>query len=68
MADESKIGTDWSDEELDAIVADYFAMLGEELAGRAYVKAHHSRALMEQIGRTHRSVEFKHMNISAVLE
>lgn len=67
MADESKIGTDWGDDELDAIVADYFAMLDAELAGRAYVKAHHSKALMKQIGRTHRSVEFKHMNISAVL-
>jgi hypothetical protein len=27
-----------------------------------------SAVLMEQIGRTHRSVEFKHQNISAVLE
>lgn len=43
-------------------------MLGEELAGRAYVKSHHSKALMDQIGRTHRSVEFKHQNISAVLD
>jgi hypothetical protein len=67
LADQSKIGTDWGDDELDAIVADYFAMLDAELAGRAYVKAQHSKALMEQIGRTHRSVEFKHMNISAVL-
>jgi len=67
LADQSKIGTDWSDAELDAIVADYFDMLHAELAGQAYVKAHHSAALMEQIGRTHRSVEFKHMNISAVL-
>lgn len=68
MADAGKIGTPWSDEELDAIVADYFAMLGDELAGRPYVKAHHSAALMAQLGRTHRSVEFKHQNISAVLE
>lgn len=67
MADESKIGTDWSDEELDAIVADYFVMLAEEQARRPYVKAHRAAALMEQVGRTHRSVEFKHMNISAVL-
>lgn len=42
-------------------------MLVEELSGRPYVKAQHSAALMEKIGRTHRSVEFKHMNISAVL-
>lgn len=67
MADETKIGTNWTDEELDLIVADYFAMLAAEQAGRAYVKAHHGAALMERIGRTHRSVEFKHMNSSAVL-
>jgi hypothetical protein len=68
MADPEKIGKPWSDDELDAIVADYFAMLDGDLAGRRYVKAHHSAALMERIGRTHRSVEFKHQNISAVLE
>ena len=68
MADEFKIGTDWRDDELDAIVADYFAMLAYDLAGQPYVKSRHSAALMAQIGRTHRSVEFKHQNISAVLE
>ncbi len=68
LADEAKIGTVWSDWELDAIVADYFAMLTNELARQPYVKSHHSAALMAQIGRTHPSVEFKHQNISAVLE
>jgi hypothetical protein len=68
VADPEKIGQEWSDDELDAIIADYFAMLGDELAGRPYVKSHHSAALMAQIGRTHRSVEFKHQNISGVLE
>lgn len=68
MADQEKIGTPWKDDELDAIVADYFAMLDAELSRRPYVKSHHSAALMERIGRTHRSVEFKHQNISAVLE
>jgi len=68
MADEEKIGRPWDDAELDAIVADYFAMLDAELAGRAYIKSHHSKVLMEQTGRTHRSVEFKHQNISAVLD
>lgn len=67
MADEDKIGTVWSDEELDFIVADYFSMLEAELRGDAYVKSAHRAVLMEQIGRTNRSVEFKHMNISAVL-
>jgi hypothetical protein len=68
MADEDKIGKPWNDDELDAIVADYFSMLRAELSRQPYVKSHHSAFLMEQIGRTHRSVEFKHQNISAVLE
>lgn len=60
-------GTNWSDEELDAIIGDYFVMLAADLSGQSYVKSHHAKALMEAIGRSHRSVEFKHMNISAVL-
>src|ERR1035437_10167194 len=68
MADEKKIGTNWQDDELDVIVADYFDMLAADLSGRPYVKSRHSAALMAQIGRTHRSVEFKHQNISAVLD
>lgn len=68
MADDEKIGRPWSDKELDAIVSDYFAMLTAELSGQSYVKSHHSAALMAEIGRTHRSVEFKHQNISAVME
>lgn len=68
MADAAKIGTDWRDNELDAIVADYFTMLEAEISGKPYIKAAHSRALMERIGRTHRAVEFKHQNISAVLD
>ena len=68
MADESKIGTDWQNDELDAIVGDYFEMLVADMSGQAYVKSKHSAALMARIGRTHRSVEFKHQNISAVLD
>jgi hypothetical protein len=68
MADEAKIGTNWQDDELDAIVADYFAMLAADLSRRPYVKSRHSAALMAQIGRTHRSVEFMHQNISAVMD
>ena len=68
MADEAKIGTHWQDDELDVIVGDYFAMLDADLSGQLYVKSRHSAALMSQIGRTHRSVEFKHQNISTVLD
>ncbi len=68
MADESKIGTPWNDHELDLIVADYFVMLTNDLAGAPYVKARHNAVVMAETGRTHRSVEFKHQNISAVLD
>jgi hypothetical protein len=68
MADEAKLGTIWQAAELDAIVADYFSMLGEEVSGHPYSKSAHSKPLMARIGRTHRSVEFKHQNISAVLD
>jgi hypothetical protein len=68
MPDDAKIGTDWQDDELDLIVADYFAMLASDLSGQLYVKSRHNTALMAQIGRTQGSVEFKHQNISAVLD
>jgi hypothetical protein len=60
-------GQDWTDNELDRIVADYFQMLGEEIAGVPFNKAAHNRALREHIDRSKSSVEFKHRNISAVL-
>lgn len=68
MENQSRVGTDWNDEELQAIVADYFSMLADELAGRPYVKSHHNAALRERIARTAGSIERKHMNISAVLK
>jgi hypothetical protein len=68
LADQEKIGKPWGDDELDVIVADYFAMLVADLRRQPYVKSHHSGALTAKIGRTHGSVEFKHQNISAVLD
>ena len=65
---ELKHGTVWSADELDIIIADYFSMLGKELSGQPYVKSHHCAALMARLNRSHRSVEFKHQNISAVLD
>jgi hypothetical protein len=64
----TKSGSIWKDDELDLIVSDYFAMLAADLSGQAYVKSRHSATLMAKIGRSHRSVEFKHQNISAVLD
>lgn len=59
---------DWTDAQNDALVADYFAMLADDLAGRRYNKAAHNRALQSAIGRTRGSIEFKHQNVSAVLK
>ena len=58
----------WTDEENDLIVADYFAMLAADLAGRPYVKAEHNRHLRTELDRSRPSIEFKHRNISAVLK
>lgn len=68
MAGSDSRGSDWSDQEIDLIVADYFAMLQMELAGQPFVKSHRNIALQQLISRSHASIEFKHGNISAVLE
>jgi hypothetical protein len=60
---------DWTDEENDLIVADYFAMLADDIAARPYNKAEHRRALLPLLqDRSEGSIEFKHQNISAVLQ
>jgi Protein NO VEIN, C-terminal len=61
-------GEEWSELENDAIVADYFSMLSDELVGVRYNKAAHNRSLQEMISRSKGSIEFKHQNISAVLK
>ena len=59
----------WADEENDLIVADYFAMLADDINRRPYSKTEHRRALLPRLnGRSDGSVEFKHQNISAVLK
>ena len=58
----------WTDQENDLTVADYFAMLADDFAGRPYNKAEHNRNLQAQIGRSRTSIEYKHQNISAVLK
>lgn len=61
-------GSDWSRQEVEAIVDDYLSMLASELAGTPYKKAVHRRALLPLLNnRTERSIEFKHANISAAL-
>jgi len=55
----------WKKEENDAVVAAWFAMLMEDLAGRRVNKAEQNRALQDQTGRSRGSVEFKLCNVSA---
>lgn len=61
-------GNDWVPAELDAIIVDYFDMLSAEVAGITYVKSKHRAALVSRLGRSDGSIEFKHQNISAVLD
>ena len=61
-------GKPWSPQEIEAIVADYFDMLDTEMAGGAVVKKAHNRALQNMIDRSPGSIEYKHRNISAVLD
>lgn len=65
---EGQAGSNWTDEQNDLIVADYFAMLAKELAGESYVKSHHNDTLQKMTGRQRGSIERKHMNVSAVME
>lgn len=67
MSEGSPTGQDWSRDEIDLIVADYFAMLRLELAGERYNKTERRRALQQFVKRSDGSIEFKHQNISAVL-
>jgi hypothetical protein len=60
--------TDWSRNEVEATVTDYFAMLAAQFAGVPYNKTEHRRNLLKLLNnRSDGSVEFKHSNISAVL-
>lgn len=63
-----KAGKAWSSGEIGVIVADYLEMLEAELAGGKFNKAERNRALQRKIGRSKGSIEYKHQNISAVME
>ena len=59
---------DWSDAEVELIIADYFAMLADELVGNSFNKTHHRNSLKLHLrNRKDGAIEFKHQNISAVL-
>lgn len=60
---------DWSREEVEATVDDYRRMLIQQFYGQPVNKAEHNRRLRERLnGRSEASVEYKHANISAVLQ
>ena len=62
------MAVDWSRAEVEAIVADYFSMLDQELRNLPYSKTEHRSRLKAVLGgRSDGSVERKHQNISAVL-
>ena len=61
-------GGHWSRAEVEAAVQDYLDMLSLELRGEPYNKAAHNRQLQQRLqNRSHGAVEFKHQNLSAVL-
>ncbi|MFA6561716.1 MAG: DUF3883 domain-containing protein [Verrucomicrobiia bacterium] len=62
------MANDWSREEVEATVSDYFDMLAMELRGEQFNKAEHNRKLQNLLAnRTKGAIEKKHQNISAVL-
>ncbi|MCP1200950.1 DUF3883 domain-containing protein [Notoacmeibacter sp. MSK16QG-6] len=61
-------GNDWTDQENSLLVADYFEMLQLDAAKREYSKAEYNRRLTKRIDRSRASIEFKHRNVSAVLQ
>jgi hypothetical protein len=68
MSEEPAERRNWNGEELDLIVSDYFLMLNDEAVGTPFNKAQHNRLLQSKIDRSEASIEFKHRNISAVLQ
>lgn len=65
---EPQAGKDWSEDEVLRVVADYFAMLESEMAGEAYNKSDHRKALLPSLSnRSERSIELTHQNVSGVL-
>lgn len=67
--EEHPVQKDWSEEEVRLIVADYFDMLEAELLGKPFKKSDHRKTLALKLqGRSDGSIEFKHQNVSGVLE
>lgn len=64
-----RIGQDWTPEEVELTVMDYFEMLRLESLGEVYSKSEHNEQLRTKLTtRSKSSIELKHQNISAVLD
>lgn len=64
-----QVGKNWDEEEVKAVVADYFEMLRLHAAGIPYKKSEHNEALRQKLTRRSKaSIELKHQNISAILD
>lgn len=63
------MSNEWSDAELKMAIKVYFKMLAFENAKTKYVKAEENRRLQKEMPRrSHKSIEYRWQNISAVLE
>lgn len=63
--------TEWQDYEIEIIISDYLEMLRLDLQGKKFNKAARNRNLQRKLVRNNRekgSIEFKHRNISAVMD
>lgn len=68
MVSSRSMAENWSQAEVELIVADYFDMLMDELGGRPINKTEHRRKLLPLLcSRSDASIEMKHQNISALL-
>lgn len=64
-----RVGQDWTQEEVETTVQDYFEMLRLESMGAVYNKSEHNEHLRDKLQtRSKSSIELKHQNISAVLD
>lgn len=62
------MANDWTREEVEATVSDYFDMLMMEYRGESFNKAEHNRRLQKLLNsRSKGAIEKKHQNISAVI-
>ncbi|MFJ3047284.1 DUF3883 domain-containing protein [Herbaspirillum chlorophenolicum] len=63
------MANDWSDEEVRATIASYFDMLAREAHQQAYKKSDYNTELRQKlVNRSEGAIEWKHQNVSAVLE